>query len=96
MKKPNPKSLAKNTMVKMKTGVSEGAQLDSFQNGTLQGLGSKLTVTIQTFVDFPQGVALKQKDAAEELRKLLDAANAATNGRLRFDVQLGPSESSEL
>ena len=78
--------------VRIETDCSEGDQCGSFQNGTLQGFGQRLAVTIQTHLAVPDEMeACSQQEAVEYLRNVLAAASAAVGNKLVFDVQIGVS-----
>jgi hypothetical protein len=77
--------------VKIETGTDENNQMANFQNGTLQSLGPDLAITIQTFVEQPSNENLQESELNAYVKQLLTLASAATGGKLRFEVQIGPS-----
>ena len=85
-----------NDYVRIEVDCSEQDQLGSFQNGTLQGFGEHLAITIQTHITVPDGMEdCTQQEAANHLREILQAASSAVGHQLVFDVQIGVSAESE-
>jgi len=88
----NPSRAPAMAALRIAHGVDEESQLTSFENGTLQGIGSKVAVTIQTHVSLPSPVGqYTEAQAAASLQGVLSAAVRATGGQLAFDVQIGAS-----
>lgn len=82
--------------VSVAVGHDESEQQGSFQNGTLQGIGDCIAVTVQTHLALPAELAERsQEEVAAYLQELLIAASNAVGNQLVFDVQLGASIAHE-
>lgn len=75
----------------------EDCQRTSFENGTLQGIGPRHAVTIQTQLALPAEMEnCSQAELATYLREVLTKASNATGNSLVFDVQLGQSADAQV
>ena len=82
--------------VRIEKDCCESDQLGSFQNGTLQGFGPHLAVTIQTHLGLPADMEnCSQQEAVEYLQNLLSVASNAVGNTLVFDVQIGDNAAVE-
>ncbi len=72
------------------TWAPESEQLSSFQNSTLQSLGQRHAISIQTLLTLPPALAeASQQVKAEYVQKLLESAATATGCALAFEAQIG-------
>lgn len=70
-------------------GVDEEEQLSSHQNGTLQHVGEKMCVTVETYLDMPRYLDRSDRDLAAAIERVLKPVVAAEK-YLSFKVFVGP------
>lgn len=76
--------------VSIETGIDSQTQSSSFQNGTLQGIGSGIAATVQTYVKVPKDVT--ENGTLHEVASWLNTKLTSIvrdNPEFSFEVQVG-------
>lgn len=78
-----------NNRVTIEAGLNSEDQSRSFQNGTLQGVGGGVAITIQTHLEVPKDVSAKgEHEVANWLNTKLSAV-VRDHAEFSFEVQVG-------